>query len=71
MVANMEMGENNILLSAYPPATGEVGCGAVAIAAAPFSCFFQSGLEFIKHSQVWFSGWLWHGQGVPQGPVWC
>ncbi|XP_075562646.1 atypical chemokine receptor 2 [Pelecanus crispus] len=45
------MGKNNISLSVDPPATGQVGCGAVAIAAAPFSRFYQVSLEFVKRNQ--------------------
>lgn len=65
----MEMGKNNIFLSVDPPATGQVGCGAVAIAAAPFSCFYWGGLGFIKRNRDWYGEWPWHGQGVPHGPV--
>ena len=73
----MEMGKNNVFLSANPPTTGQVGCGAVAIAAAAlFSCFYQGSLGFIKLTGVykahqgWYGGCPWHGQGVPRGPVW-
>lgn len=68
MVANTEMGKNNI--SVDPPATGQVGCGAVAIAAALFSRFYQGSLGFKKLNQGWYKGWPWHGRGVPHGPVW-
>lgn len=48
----MEMGKNNIFLSVNPPTTGQVGCWAVAVAAALFSRFYQGGLGFIKRTRV-------------------
>lgn len=52
MAANTKMGKNNIFLSTNSPTMGQVGFGAVLIAAALFSHFYQGGLGFIKHTRV-------------------
>lgn len=43
VVANTGMGKNNIFSSVNPPAAGQVGRGAVAVAAGLFSHFFGRG----------------------------